>query len=165
MLTSTKQCYTAGRSKMLAWQIMWHAILVLHRFYADMALSHADTWVWYDLCMWPYMALWLFCGAWDFEREWTLKFWVYVGPYLIDDFVQYLNGRRQYKNEGYVLVSVFFCFKTCGMHAQRHWFFRLQLLELGSDQSWLQWSMIKVWLFHASQSRATLVGRSSISWQ
>ncbi|GFZ21432.1 multidrug resistance-associated protein 8 [Actinidia rufa] len=31
----------------------------------------------------------------------------YVGPYLIDTFVQYLNGRRAFKNEGYLLVSTF----------------------------------------------------------
>jgi ATP-binding cassette subfamily C (CFTR/MRP) protein 2 len=50
----------------------------------------------------------------------------YVGPYLIDTFVQYLNGRRQYKNEGYVLVSVFFGAKLVECLSQRHWFFRLQ---------------------------------------
>jgi ATP-binding cassette subfamily C (CFTR/MRP) protein 2 len=50
----------------------------------------------------------------------------YVGPYLIDTFVQYLNGRRQYKNEGYVLVSVFFGAKLVECLAQRHWFFRVQ---------------------------------------
>ncbi|XP_061375641.1 ABC transporter C family member 3 isoform X2 [Gastrolobium bilobum] len=32
----------------------------------------------------------------------------YVGPYLIDAFVQYLDGRRLYENQGYVLVSAFF---------------------------------------------------------
>ncbi|KAI9071984.1 hypothetical protein K1719_046051 [Acacia pycnantha] len=31
----------------------------------------------------------------------------YVGPYLIDTFVQYLNGKETFKNEGYVLVAVF----------------------------------------------------------
>ena len=54
----------------------------------------------------------------------------YVGPYLIDNFVQYLNGRRQYKNEGYVLVSVFFVSKLVQCIAQRHWFFRLQLVGI-----------------------------------
>ncbi|KAK7857558.1 abc transporter c family member 3 [Quercus suber] len=47
----------------------------------------------------------------------------YVGPYLIETFVQYLNGRRQYKNEGYVLVSVFFAAKLVECISQRHWFF------------------------------------------
>ncbi|KAM3696211.1 hypothetical protein ACJW30_06G022900 [Castanea mollissima] len=49
----------------------------------------------------------------------------YVGPYLIETFVQYLNGRRQYKNEGYVLVSVFFAAKLVECISQRHWFFRV----------------------------------------
>uniref|UniRef100_A0A2N9FGB9 ABC-type xenobiotic transporter n=1 Tax=Fagus sylvatica TaxID=28930 RepID=A0A2N9FGB9_FAGSY len=50
----------------------------------------------------------------------------YVGPYLIDSFVQYLNGRRQYKNEGYVLVSVFFSAKIVECLSQRHWYFKVQ---------------------------------------
>ncbi len=50
----------------------------------------------------------------------------YVGPYLIDSFVQYLNGRRQYKNEGYVLVSVFFSTKITECLSQRHWYFKVQ---------------------------------------
>uniref|UniRef100_A0A7N2M8J5 ABC-type xenobiotic transporter n=1 Tax=Quercus lobata TaxID=97700 RepID=A0A7N2M8J5_QUELO len=49
----------------------------------------------------------------------------YVGPYLIETFVQYLNGRRQYKNEGYVLVLVFFAAKLLECISQRHWFFRV----------------------------------------
>ncbi|KAJ4725238.1 ABC transporter C family member 3 [Melia azedarach] len=50
----------------------------------------------------------------------------YVGPYLIDTFVQFLNGRREFKNEGYVLVSAFFVAKLVECLTQRHWFFRLQ---------------------------------------
>ncbi|KAL8469756.1 hypothetical protein ACS0TY_032560 [Phlomoides rotata] len=50
----------------------------------------------------------------------------YVGPYLIDTFVQYLNGNSDLKNEGYVLVSVFFIAKLCECFAQRHWFFKVQ---------------------------------------
>ncbi|KAJ7963673.1 ABC transporter C family member 3 [Quillaja saponaria] len=50
----------------------------------------------------------------------------YVGPYLINTFVQYLNGQRQFKNEGYVLVSAFFIAKIIECLSQRHWFFRLQ---------------------------------------
>ncbi|GAB2291483.1 Canalicular multispecific organic anion transporter 2 [Dionaea muscipula] len=49
----------------------------------------------------------------------------YVGPALIDTFVQYLNGKR-YNNEGYALVSAFFVAKLVECFAQRHWFFRLQ---------------------------------------
>ncbi|CAK9166892.1 unnamed protein product [Ilex paraguariensis] len=50
----------------------------------------------------------------------------YVGPYLIDTFVQYLNGRREFKNEGYLLVSTFFFAKLVECLAQRHMFFKLQ---------------------------------------
>ncbi|KAA8523566.1 hypothetical protein F0562_009989 [Nyssa sinensis] len=47
-------------------------------------------------------------------------------PYLIDTFVQYLNGRREFKNEGYLLVSAFLIAKLVEGLAQRHWLFRLQ---------------------------------------
>ncbi|XVF70837.1 hypothetical protein PTKIN_Ptkin11bG0194100 [Pterospermum kingtungense] len=50
----------------------------------------------------------------------------YVGPYLIDTFVQYLNGQRNFKNEGYVLVTAFFVAKLVECVTQRHWFFKLQ---------------------------------------
>ncbi|KAL5975296.1 Canalicular multispecific organic anion transporter 2 [Asimina triloba] len=50
----------------------------------------------------------------------------YVGPYLIDAFVQYLNGRREFANEGYVLVSIFVIAKLVECFSMRHWFFRLQ---------------------------------------
>ncbi|TKY56965.1 ABC transporter C family member 3 [Spatholobus suberectus] len=49
----------------------------------------------------------------------------YVGPYLIDGFVQYLDGQRQYENQGYVLVSVFFFAKLVECLTQRHCSFRL----------------------------------------
>ncbi|XP_022981345.1 ABC transporter C family member 3-like [Cucurbita maxima] len=54
----------------------------------------------------------------------------YVGPYLIDTFVQYLNGRRDFENEGYVLVCVFFLAKLVECLAMRHWFFRVQQIGL-----------------------------------
>ncbi|XAR56775.1 Xenobiotic-transporting ATPase [Bertholletia excelsa] len=50
----------------------------------------------------------------------------YVGPYLIDTFVQYLNGRREFNNEGYALVSAFLIAKLVECLVQRHWFFMLQ---------------------------------------
>ncbi|KAI3881270.1 hypothetical protein MKW92_018817, partial [Papaver armeniacum] len=50
----------------------------------------------------------------------------YVGPYLIDTFVQYLNGNQEFNHEGYVLVSVFFVAKLVECLAQRHWFFMMQ---------------------------------------
>ncbi|TYJ01466.1 hypothetical protein E1A91_A13G155600v1 [Gossypium mustelinum] len=43
----------------------------------------------------------------------------YVGPYLIDTFVQYLNGQRVFKNEGYLLVTAFFVAKLVECTSQR----------------------------------------------
>ncbi|XP_056698803.1 ABC transporter C family member 3 [Spinacia oleracea] len=54
----------------------------------------------------------------------------YVGPYLIDTFVQYLNGKREFKNQGYVLVSAFFVAKLVECLSQRHWVFRLQVVGI-----------------------------------
>ncbi|KAJ8532523.1 hypothetical protein K7X08_012446 [Anisodus acutangulus] len=50
----------------------------------------------------------------------------YVGPYLIDTLVQYLNGKRDFDNEGYVLVAAFFVAKLVECLAQRHWYFKVQ---------------------------------------
>uniref|UniRef100_A0A2P2NFS0 ABC-type xenobiotic transporter n=1 Tax=Rhizophora mucronata TaxID=61149 RepID=A0A2P2NFS0_RHIMU len=50
----------------------------------------------------------------------------YVGPYLIDAFVQCLSGRGEYKNQGYLLASTFFVAKLVECLSQRHWFFMLQ---------------------------------------
>ncbi|KAL6999149.1 Canalicular multispecific organic anion transporter 2, variant 2 [Sarracenia purpurea var. burkii] len=50
----------------------------------------------------------------------------YVGPYLIDSFVQYLTGKQTFKNQGYILVSAFFIAKIFECLAQRHWFFFAQ---------------------------------------
>ncbi|KAJ1441278.1 P-loop containing nucleoside triphosphate hydrolase [Sesbania bispinosa] len=50
----------------------------------------------------------------------------YVGPYLINAFVQYLNGKQNFENEGLVLVSAFFVAKLVECLSWRHWFFRLQ---------------------------------------
>ncbi|XP_020571535.1 ABC transporter C family member 3-like isoform X3 [Phalaenopsis equestris] len=50
----------------------------------------------------------------------------YVGPYLIDFFVRYLNGNQTVELEGYVLVVAFIVAKFFECLSQRHWFFRLQ---------------------------------------
>ncbi|KAL6993326.1 hypothetical protein U1Q18_011443 [Sarracenia purpurea var. burkii] len=47
-------------------------------------------------------------------------FATYVGPYLIDSFVQYLTGKQTFKNQGYILVSAFFIAKLFECLAQRH---------------------------------------------
>ncbi|PNX89670.1 ABC transporter C family member 3-like protein, partial [Trifolium pratense] len=54
----------------------------------------------------------------------------YVGPYLIESFVQYLDGKRLYENQGYVMVSAFIFSKLVECFAKRHWFFRLKLLGI-----------------------------------
>ncbi|GAA0158217.1 ATP-binding cassette [Lithospermum erythrorhizon] len=50
----------------------------------------------------------------------------YVGPYLIDTLVQFLNGQEQYENEGYVLVVAFCGAKLVECLSQRYWFFKVQ---------------------------------------
>ncbi|KAJ0046709.1 hypothetical protein Pint_03904 [Pistacia integerrima] len=50
----------------------------------------------------------------------------YVGPFLIDTFVQYLSGKQDFEHEGYVLVSAFFVAKLVECLSRRHWVFRLQ---------------------------------------
>lgn len=54
----------------------------------------------------------------------------YVGPYLIDTFVQYLSGWRAFKSEGYFLVSAFLIGKLVECISQRQWLFRLQQLGI-----------------------------------
>ncbi|XP_050219930.1 ABC transporter C family member 3-like isoform X2 [Mercurialis annua] len=50
----------------------------------------------------------------------------YVGPYLIDSFVQCLNGQGTFKNQGYVLASAFLVGKLVECLSKRHWYFMLQ---------------------------------------
>ncbi|KAJ3694201.1 hypothetical protein LUZ60_009681 [Juncus effusus] len=50
----------------------------------------------------------------------------YVGPYLVDSFVQYLYGNRTSPNQGYYLVLGFIVAKLFEGLSMRHWFFRLQ---------------------------------------
>ncbi|KAK7305217.1 hypothetical protein VNO77_43118 [Canavalia gladiata] len=50
----------------------------------------------------------------------------YVGPYLIDILVQYLNGEHKFKSEGYLLALAFVAAKCVECISQRHWMFRFQ---------------------------------------
>ncbi|TVU21597.1 hypothetical protein EJB05_31245, partial [Eragrostis curvula] len=50
----------------------------------------------------------------------------YVGPYLIDSLVQYLNGDERYATRGQLLVLTFVVAKAFECVSQRHWYFRLQ---------------------------------------
>ncbi|XP_074562077.1 ABC transporter C family member 3-like isoform X1 [Curcuma longa] len=53
-------------------------------------------------------------------------FATYVGPYLIDFLVRYLNGDPLFAGAGYWLVAAFIVGKLLECLSQRHWFFRLQ---------------------------------------
>lgn len=54
----------------------------------------------------------------------------YVGPFLINDFVEYLNGRRRFKHEGLTLVLVFSLAKLIENLTQRQWYYGCQFLCL-----------------------------------
>ncbi|KAF9589026.1 hypothetical protein IFM89_018265 [Coptis chinensis] len=54
----------------------------------------------------------------------------YVGPYLIDSFIQYLNGRREFKNEGHFLVSAFILSKIIECLAERQKTFRFNRVSV-----------------------------------
>jgi len=54
----------------------------------------------------------------------------YVGPYLMDGLVQYLDGQRLYENQGYVLISAFLVAKAVECLSQLHRCFRLQQVGL-----------------------------------
>ncbi|GLU18970.1 hypothetical protein SLE2022_352430 [Rubroshorea leprosula] len=54
----------------------------------------------------------------------------YVGPYLIDTLVQYFNGRQEFKNEGYLLVTTLFSAKLVECLSQRHLYFRLRRIGI-----------------------------------
>ncbi|KAL2322779.1 hypothetical protein Fmac_027158 [Flemingia macrophylla] len=52
----------------------------------------------------------------------------YVGPFLIDIFVQYLNGEHKFKNEGYILAMTFVAAKLVEFLSERHSMFMFQLV-------------------------------------
>ncbi|XP_043687191.1 ABC transporter C family member 3-like [Telopea speciosissima] len=54
----------------------------------------------------------------------------YVGPYLIDAFIQYLISPHKQKYKGYVLVSIFFLSKLIRCLSERHLFFRLRKMAI-----------------------------------
>ncbi|XP_031480163.1 ABC transporter C family member 3-like [Nymphaea colorata] len=70
----------------------------------------------------------LFCTVWK-EVLWTAFLCLlhtlstFVGPYLIDSLVQYVNGRQRFAHEGYLLVIVFLAAKVVQSVSQRHWLF------------------------------------------
>ncbi|KAH9331207.1 hypothetical protein KI387_003315 [Taxus chinensis] len=47
----------------------------------------------------------------------------YVGPYFIDNFVQYLAGRKRFASEGVLIACAFLVAKLVESLARRHWLF------------------------------------------
>ncbi|KAL1818795.1 hypothetical protein ACET3Z_013664 [Daucus carota] len=54
----------------------------------------------------------------------------YVAPYLVDSFVQCLNGREAFPNQGYVLALTFFATTFLEVFIRRHWIFRMQQIGI-----------------------------------
>ncbi|PNX58292.1 ABC transporter C family member 3-like protein, partial [Trifolium pratense] len=50
----------------------------------------------------------------------------YVGPYLIDNFVQYLNDENKAKNEGYILAMTFVAANLIDSLSYKHFVFKIQ---------------------------------------
>ncbi|XP_042482780.1 ABC transporter C family member 3-like [Macadamia integrifolia] len=54
----------------------------------------------------------------------------YIGPYLINIFVNYLNSPLQLKYKGYALVSIFFISKLIRCLSDKHLFFQLRKMAI-----------------------------------
>ncbi|XP_042502538.1 ABC transporter C family member 3-like [Macadamia integrifolia] len=73
----------------------------------------------------------LILSTWK-EILWTFLFSIirtlasYIGPYLIDVFVEYLKAPHQLKFKGYMLVFIFFLSKLIMNLSERHLFFQLR---------------------------------------
>lgn len=57
----------------------------------------------------------------------------FVGPYLLDAFVRYLEARQEATVKGQVLVFVFLFAKIIECLSQRHWFFQTQKFGMKSQ--------------------------------
>ncbi|KAG6499452.1 hypothetical protein ZIOFF_039240 [Zingiber officinale] len=54
----------------------------------------------------------------------------FVGPYLISYFVDYLSGNIVFRNEGYILASVFFAAKLTETITARQWYIGVDILGM-----------------------------------
>ncbi|KAJ7527162.1 hypothetical protein O6H91_16G039700 [Diphasiastrum complanatum] len=54
----------------------------------------------------------------------------YVGPYSVNDFVEYLGGRQTFPHEGYVLAAVFFAAKLIENLTLRQWYLGIDIIGL-----------------------------------
>ncbi|KNA15079.1 hypothetical protein SOVF_101510 isoform A [Spinacia oleracea] len=76
-----------------------------------------------------------FLSAWK-EILWTALVAIihtlarYVAPYLIDSFVQCLNGKEEFRNQGYILALTFCSASFLEVFILRHWNFRMQQIGI-----------------------------------
>ncbi|KAL8092112.1 hypothetical protein AgCh_034413 [Apium graveolens] len=54
----------------------------------------------------------------------------YVAPYLIDSFVQCLNGVEAFENQGYILALTFCTAAFLEVFVRRHWIFKMQQIGI-----------------------------------
>ncbi|XP_050216934.1 ABC transporter C family member 3-like [Mercurialis annua] len=54
----------------------------------------------------------------------------YAGPYLIDSFVQCLNGQGEFKHQGYLLAAAFLVGKLAACLSEIHWYFQLRAMGI-----------------------------------
>ncbi|XP_010540924.1 PREDICTED: ABC transporter C family member 5-like [Tarenaya hassleriana] len=54
----------------------------------------------------------------------------YVGPYLVNDFVNYLGGQETYPHEGYILAGIFFTAKLVETVTTRQWYLGVDILGM-----------------------------------
>ncbi|CAN8257543.1 unnamed protein product [Cochlearia groenlandica] len=54
----------------------------------------------------------------------------YVGPYLVNDFVNFLGGKETYPHEGYILAGIFFAAKLTETLTTRQWYLGVDILGM-----------------------------------
>ncbi|XP_024530299.1 ABC transporter C family member 5 [Selaginella moellendorffii] len=83
----------------------------------------------------PYLFMAIAKSFWR-ESAWNALFALfnvlasYVGPYSINDFVEYLGGRRRFAREGVFLALLFFGSKLVESLTQRQWYMGIDILGL-----------------------------------
>jgi ATP-binding cassette subfamily C (CFTR/MRP) protein 2 len=76
----------------------------------------------------------------------------YVGPYFISAFVLFLDGKKQFESQGYVLVCAFFVAKVLGSLSQRQGHYKQHQLASRAKAT-LTTIIYKKGLLLSSQSR------------
>ncbi|KNA05217.1 hypothetical protein SOVF_192420 [Spinacia oleracea] len=82
---------------------------------------------------------------------------IYVGPYLIDSFVQYLNGvkTKVSRIDGYVLISVFVVAKLVECVSTKHLSFRVAIMNLRARSVLIQSIYTKALTLSCTSGRTT----------